>query len=720
LEIAERDLSNLGRSRKGVRFVRRVEEKEMVGRNMIRVGIDIGGTFTDLVATDGRRRIWKIKVLTTPTDPSVGALGAVRRLLEKEKVDASLVRVVIHATTLASNALLTGDVPRAALVTTSGFRDVLEIGRQNRPELYNLQVERLPPLVPRRYRFDVHERITYDGTVLEPLDTSEAVLVARRIRRLGIRTVAVCLLHSYANPNHEKKLGEIFRREHPGAKLSLSSELLPEFREYERTSTTVVNACLQPLFSEYLAKIEHGLEELGARAPLFVMQSNSGTVLSRQASLEPARLIESGPIAGAVASKFYSGGSQSIISLDVGGTTSKAGVWSGHGFQVTNEYEVGGRLHGSRRVEGSGYPVRFPVVDLAEVGIGGGSIAWVDDARVLHVGPQSAGALPGPACYGKGGKLPTLTDACLVLGRLSPGFLLGGDLPLNPLLSNRVIVELVAKPLRMGVIPGAIGVLRIAIARIAEVLRAATVEKGLDPREMSLVAFGGAGPMFACEVAEQLEIEKIVVPPAAGLLSSMGLLLAEQLHDSVTTVLRKADSASVKELEKIFRGMEEGARGLLRIENVEEKDIALQRFLDMRYQGQSYELSVPLRRGIITRNVVRSAVGVFHKRHQTQYGYSQPDKSVEIVNVRSYCRGKGGTIPRITGSFGREKGSVKKRRVWFMDGSSVECQILQRNSLFPGTKGNEPCVIEDYDSTLVVPPRARYVVDRNGSVSIMI
>jgi len=421
-----------------------------------------------------------------------------------------------------------------------------------------------------------------------------------------------------------------------------------------------------------------------------------------------------------VASKFYSGGSQSIVSLDVGGTTSKAGVWSGHGFQVTNEYEVGGRLHGTRRVEGSGYPVRFPVVDLAEVGIGGGSIAWVDSARVLHVGPQSAGALPGPACYGIGGRLPTLTDACLALGRLSPSFLLGGDLPLNPLLANRAIVELVAKPLRMGVIPGAIGVLRIAIARIAEVLRAATVEKGLDPREMSLVAFGGAGPMFACEVAEQLEIERIVVPPAAGLLSSMGLLLAEPLHDSVRTVLRHADGASVKELEKIFRGMEERARDLLRTEDVEEKDAAYQRFLDMRYQGQSYELSVPLPRGIITRNVVRSAVRDFHQRHQTQYGYSQPDKSVEIVNVRSYCRGKAGRISGVTGSFARKKSSVKRRRAWFMDGRGVECQVFQRNGLLPGTKGKGPCVIEDYDSTLVIPPRARYTVDRNGSVSIVI
>src|SRR3989442_1148661 len=692
----------------------------MVARNSIRVGIDIGCTFTDLVATDEKRGVWKIKVLTTPTDPSVGALDAVRRLLEKPKVDAGLVGAVIHATTLASNALLTGDIPKTALVTTSGFRDVLEIGRQNRPELYNLQVERLPPLVPRRYRFEVRERILHDGRVLEPLDRSQATLVARGIRRLRVGTVAVCLLHSYANPKHEKEVGGIFGREHPGAKLSLSSQLLPEFREYERTSTTVVNACLQPLFSEYLKKLEQGLEELGVRAPLFVMQSNSGTVLSRQGSLEPARLIESGPVAGAVASKFYSSGSGSIVSLDVGGTTSKAGVWSGHGFEVTNEYEVGGRVHGTRRVEGSGYAVRFPVVDLVEVGIGGGGVLRVAAARVLHVVPQSAGALPGPACYGKGGMLPTLTDASLVLGRLSSSFLLGGDLRLSPQLAYRAVAELVAKPLRMGVTSGAMGVLRIAVARIVEALRAATVEKGLDPREMVLVAFGGAGPMFACEVAEQLEMERVVVPPAAGLLSSLGLLLAEPLHDSVRTVLGDSESASGKELEKIFRGMETRARSLLQVEGVEEKDVTYQRFLDMRYQVQSYELSIPLRNGIITGKVVRSAVRDFHQRHQTQYGYSQSDRSVEIVNVRSYCRGKAGTVSGVTGIFARKKGPVMRRRYGFMGGRSIGGQVFQRNSLFPSSKGNEPSVIEDYDSNMVIPPRARYVVDRNGSGSIAI
>jgi N-methylhydantoinase A len=687
-------------------------------RNVVRVGIDIGGTFTDLLATEGNRRFRKIKVLTTPSDPSIGALAAVRTLVKGDRVDPKLVEVVIHATTLASNALLTGNIPRTALVTTAGFRDVLEIGRQNRPELYNLQVERLPPLVPRRFRFELSERVAYDGQILEPLNVSESVQVARRIKRLGIGSVAICLLHSYANSKHEREVERIIRKIHPTARVSLSTQLLPEFREYERTSTTVVNACLEPLFSNYLKRLEDGLARLGIIAPVLVMQSNSGTVLSSQASVEPARLIESGPVAGAVGAKHYSKGAGNVISLDVGGTTSKAGVWSGRGFELTSEYEVGGRLHGTRRVEGSGYPVRFPMVDLVEVGLGGGSVAWTDDAHVLHVGPQSAGAIPGPACYGKGGIEPTLTDASLVLGRLSSRFLLGGDLILNPEQAFAAISEKVAKSLRLRVVEGALGVLRIAIARIGEALRAATVEKGLDPRGMSLVAFGGAGPMFACEVADQLGIETVVVPPAAGLLSSMGLLIAEPVHDFVKTFLRDASKIDLGEIEEIFREMEKKGWQLLQKEGTERNDVSYRRFLDLRYRGQSYELSVPLRKRVVTNRVVRFAVRDFHRMHQTKYGYSQPKGPIEVVNVRCYCRGKPGTLGKVGSHPSGEKRETETRTVWFADGKAFNCQVLPRDSLKIGFRGRGPVVIEDYDSTLIVPPRARYMAERDGAVSI--
>ncbi len=542
----------------------------------IRLGIDIGGTFTDLAALDNDGRSWRVKVPTTPSNPASGALQTVKHFLKEYNIDPKRVKLVVHATTLASNALLTGDLPKAALLTTEGFRDVLEIGRQNRPELYNLQVERIRPLIPRERRFEVRERMTYEGKVLVPIDLRGVRRIARKVKQLKLESAAVCFLHSYVNPAHEKAAARVLRGELPRLLVSVSSELIPEFREYERTSTTVVNACLQPLFSKYLASFGEGLASLGVKAPLFVMQSNSGTLLATQAIQEPARIIESGPVAGAVAARAYSADTEagSIVSLDVGGTTSKAGVWTGDRFDVTDEYEVGGRIHGVRRLTGSGYPVRFPYVDLVEVGTGGGSLARVDDAGVLHVGPESAGASPGPACYGRGGEKPTLTDANLVLGRLGSE-LIGGNLRLDVSLAEKAIERFVAGPMRTSVREAAQGILKIATANVAGAIRAASVEKGRDPREMLLVAFGGAAPMLACEVAQQMEMRTVLVPPGAGVFSSLGLLLAEPLHDFVRTMLGPADKASPSRLNREIRLMEKKGAKLLTKEAVGPNDRVL-------------------------------------------------------------------------------------------------------------------------------------------------
>ncbi len=690
-------------------------------KRSIRLGIDIGGTFTDLVAEDSSGELWRVKVPTTPSAPAQGALESVRRLLEDYQVDPRRVKVVVHATTLASNALLTGTLPKVALVTTEGFRDVLEIGRQNRPELYNLQVERIRPLVPRRYRFEISERVSYDGSVLRPLDINQARRVARNIRRLGFRSVAVCFLHSYANPRHERIVAEELRREAPRAHVSVSSDLLPEFREYERMSTTVVNACLQPVISEYLTSFQDGLASLGVRAPLFVMQSNSGTILSQQASREPARIIESGPVAGAVASKVYGRlvKAKEIISLDVGGTTSKAGVWSGERFDVTNEYEVGDRIHGVRRLEGSGYPVRFPYVDLVEVGTGGGSIAHVDEAGVLHVGPESAGSSPGPACYGRGGDRPTVTDANLVLGRLNPQYLLGGELKVDARLAEKAVREHVAGPLKTSVPNAAVGIIRIAIANMAGALRAASVERGHDPRDMTLVAFGGAGPMHACEIAKQLEIKRLLVPPWAGLFSSLGLLLADPLHDFVKTVLVPTDKADGKALAKAFETLEKKGSTMLRQEWVYGEDVVFERFLDMRYEGQAFEIPIAVPRKPINPLLVRQATRAFHRAHREKYGCADPGNKVEIVNLRAYSRGIGtAKIPRIKSQRSNHWGPRFHRRA-FLGGRFVEnCPVYDRTDIRPGSRGRGPCVVEDYDFTLVLPAWARYTVDISGSFRV--
>jgi len=684
----------------------------------VRIGIDIGGTFTDLVSQDLGGNSWKVKVSTTPSEPALGALEAVRKFLRDSQVSPQQVSVVVHATTLASNALLTGQLPRVALLTTKGFRDVLEIGRQNRPELYNLQVERLRPLIPRQYRFEVEERISYEGKILIPLNTNLTRKITRRIRRLGIESLAICFLHSYANPRHEQAAATILYREAPQIHVSVSSDLLPEFREYERTSTTVVNACLQPIFSKYLAQLQKGLAELGVNSSLFVMQSNGGTLLSPQAVREPARIIESGPVAGAVASRAYGKktGAAEIISLDVGGTTAKAGVWLGDRFEVTTEYEVGGRLHGLRPLQGSGYPVKFPVVDLVEVGIGGGSIAQVDHAGVLHVGPNSAGASPGPACYGFGGSQPTLTDANLVLGRLNPQHLLGGELTLHSELAQRAIIDQVARPLGLGVTGAAMGILRIALANISAALKAATVERGRDPRGMTLVAFGGAGPMHACEVARQLEIRRVVIPPAAGLLSSLGLLLAEHVHDFVRTIMGPISDLDYSVIASTFDEMEERGKDLLRTEGIGEKDIVFQRFFDLRYRGQSYELSIPIPWRHPGRQIAKSAARDFHRLHEAKYGQSDPDGAVELVNVRSYCRARAmGVIPKARAISHSDMRPPRYRKVLLDESMKDPCRIFERRIMPPGSAGRGPCVVEDYDSTLVIPSKATYMIDNSGT-----
>lgn len=651
----------------------------------------------------------------------MGALKSVQRFLRESGTSPRTVGVVIHATTLASNALLQGRDTKTGLITTEGFRDVLEIGRQNRPELYNLQVERLRPLVPRRYRFEVSERISYEGKVLQPLDSSQVRRVARNLRRIGLESVAICFLHSYANPQHEKIAAEIVRDEAPAAHVSISSELLPEFREYERMSTTVVNAVLQPVMSKYLVELEDGLRKQGLHAPLFVLQSNGGAILSGQASQEPARIIESGPVAGAVASRHYGKGAGGIVSLDVGGTTSKAGVWSNDMFEVATDYEVGGRIHGVRRLEGSGYPVRFPFVDLVEVGTGGGSYAVVDEAGVLHVGPESAGASPGPSCYGRGGTRPTVTDANLVLGRLNPNHLLSGDLKLDGKLAEKALRQHVASPMKTSVSEAAAGVLRVAIANMASALRAASVERGHDPRKMILIAFGGAGPMHACEIALRMEIPRVVVPPGAGLLSSLGLLLSEPLHDFVRTMLGLAEQADPSAIESIFRSMEKKGRGLLRVERVPGRAMAFERFFDMRYQGQAYELSVRVPNKPVDSRLIREAAREFHRSHEKKYGYSDPEIGVEIVNLRVYCRGvTHAPIPKGERPSTRRLSPLAHRRVFFERKLVKWCPVFDRRKMGPGLKGKGPCVVEDYDSTLVVPPGCSYEIDRTGSFRIRV
>jgi len=559
---------------------------------MVAVAVDVGGTFTDFVVLRDDGSIESFKVLTTPKSPEVAVLEGLRRV--KHRIDE-----VLHATTIGTNALLGQvglELPRIALFTTKGFRDVIEIGRQNRPRLYDLFFEKPKPLVPRELRFEVDERVLADGAVAKRVDVNEVESYAIKAKSVGVVSVAVAFLHSYANSSNEEIAGEVLRRHF--RYISLSSRVAPEPREYERASTTVVNAALMPIVNDYVARFSEGLRELGI-ARFYIMSSAGGLVDAEEAVERPVQLIESGPAAGAIAAAEFSRviNVSNVIGFDMGGTTAKASSIVNHEPEVTTEYEVGGEVHHGRIIKGSGYPVRFPFIDLAEVSAGGGTIIWRDEANALRVGPLSAGADPGPICYGKGGTEPTLTDANLVLGRIGE-YLLGGEMKLDKHSATKGLVRL-GDPVQV-----ANDAIRLANMEMARAIRLVTIERGLDPRDFVLMAFGGAGPQFATFVAEELSITKIVIPPEPGAFSALGLLMADSRFE--------ARLSFPKDLEDGFGKLEENL--LSRLGRVD----YFVRLADVRYVGQGWELVVPVGRPARIEDVERE----FNERHRATYGFS--------------------------------------------------------------------------------------------------
>jgi len=677
-----------------------------------RVGIDIGGTFTDLVAFDDEAgELKSLKVLTTPREPWKGFMEALRQL----GWELDSVEVVIHASTLGTNLFL-GQVglepPPAVLITNEGFRDILEIGRQNRPELYNLFFQRPRPLIPRSRRLTVAGRIGARGEELEPLD-EEAV---RRIARewcSRARVFVVVFLHSYANPGHEKRAKEIIEEVCPKALVVASHEVDPQPKEYERTSTTVVNALLKPVLSSYLSRVAGELRSAGFKGRLLVMQSSGGVAGVEQAVERPAAFIESGPAAGAVAVAYFSRlmDIEYAIGFDMGGTTAKASSIVGGEPLVVPEYEVGGRVHMGRLLRGSGYPVRYPYIDVAEVSAGGGTIAWVDAGGALRVGPVSAGADPGPACYGRGGREPTVTDAQLVLGRL-PEELAGGRIRLRRDLAEEAIGRL-ADRLGMETVEAAASIIRIANTVMSRALRLVTIERGYDPRFFALYAYGGAGPLHAVELADELGAKEVVIPPLPGVFSALGLLVTDYRHDFHMAVMRRTDELAEEELEKVFAEMAEKALAMLRGEGVPEDRVQLVRRLDMRYQGQAYELSIPYRGSL------KEAVEEFHQMHRERYGFSLLDAPVLVVNARLAAYGITAKprLPRAEPKPYRPE-PASRRRVYFDEAGWTETPIYKRSELRPGAEIEGPAVIESDDSTVLVPPGHFAQVDKFYTIRI--
>ena len=557
-----------------------------------RLGVDIGGTFTDAVMmNESTGEIRLVKMSSTPSDPSVGFINVIERILKESKVPAQSVTYNVHGTTVATNTIIEGKGAKAALIATEGFRDVFEIARQIRPKLYDIFCDKPKPLIPRSLCFEVPERLDFAGKVLEPLDEAKVREVAQLIKREGVEAVVVCLLHSYVNAAHERRVGEIVGEEMPGVFVTLSSDLCPEMREYFRASTTAINALVMPIVSRYIERLEQRLTEINLHAGLHLMTSAGGIMSSQVARQQPVNLVESGPAAGVTAATHLGSllGVENLISFDMGGTTAKAGLVEGGVPKIVPHFEVGSAAVSENRA--AGYPVRTPVVDLVEIGAGGGSIAWVDPGGGLRVGPQSGGADPGPACYGKGQTEPTITDANLFLGRIDPDYFLGGEHKLHSDLAAKAIGQL-ARKLDLSPVEAARGVIEIANANMVGTIRLISVQRGFDPRDFMLVAYGGAGPMHANALARELHIPKVLVPMSPGVTSALGLLMTDVKHDYVQAYIHPMESIDFGKLNEEYQGFEQQAREVLSSEGISEANISFTRSVDMRYVGQSYELSV--------------------------------------------------------------------------------------------------------------------------------
>ena len=690
-----------------------------------RLGIDIGGTFTDANLVDeATGEVSTAKVPTTPGDPAEGFSEAARRILAEQEVDPGDVTYVMHATTVATNAIIEGKVARTGFVTTAGFRDMLEIARQIRPSLYDLRFEKPRPLVPRYLCVGVPERLGAGGEVLEALDEDAVGEAADRLRREGVEAVAVCFLHAYANPGHERRAGEILRERFPGAMVSLSSEVAPEFREYFRASTTVINACIRPVVAEYLGRIEQRLRAAGVAAELLVMQSSGGVFSFEAASERPVFMVESGPAAGVTAAAWLGNslGRGDVISFDMGGTTAKVGLIEKGAPSVTKDYEVGAAARsGAGSSRGSGYPIRTPVIDLVEIGAGGGSIAWVDAGGGLRVGPRSAGADPGPACYGQGGREPTLTDANLLLGRLNPGFFLGGEIPLDVEAARRAIAGACAEPLGMDPVEAAHGIVEIANAAMVNALRLVSIQRGYDPREFALVAFGGAGPVHACRLADEMEIPATVIPASPGTFSATGLLVTDLKRDYSTTRIERADRLDLDAVEAVYAGLEAQGREALEREGIPAGDSGYLRQADIRYVGQSYELTLPLPEGRLDEAGIAGVLGEFHREHDRAYGFSAPEEPVEFVAHRLTATGRIAKPRLREWQGGGEPAGARKesRPVYFAEcGGFADCPVYDRYGLGAGCVVAGPCVVEEKDSTTVIHPEFRAEVDGFGNLVV--
>jgi N-methylhydantoinase A len=669
----------------------------------IRAGVDIGGTFTDAVMVDGEGRLRVAKVRTTPDDLSLGFLDGLDALADGPASLAPEIGYLVHGTTVATNALVQRRTARVGLITTAGFRDVLEIGTQQRPSLYDLRGHKPEPLVPRILRCEVRERIGPDGDVIDGLNVADVKIAAAELEAAGVEAIAVALLFSFLDDAHEREVRRLLGEFLPAVPVTLSSEVAPEFREYPRTSTTALNAALLPLVGRYVADLAGGLSSAGLTVPLHLMQSNGGVATAGRASRLPITLIASGPAAGVIgaARLAAASGHDDVLTFDMGGTTADVAL------------VVGGKPQLRFRGEAGGHPIALPQVDVMSIGSGGGSIARVDDFGSLLVGPESAGAKPGPAGYGLGGEHATLTDAHLVLGTLDPERFLGGRMTLDLEAARKAVVRSVAEPLDMSAEEAAWAIVRISDARMAGALRIVSVERGQDPRRFALVAFGGAGPMHACSIADELGMGRILVPRHPGVTSAFGLLLSDMRHDLRRTWIRRRSNIDPADFDAALGDLANEAHDAIKESELAAESATVAFELDVRYSGQAYELTVPLVEPACS--ALDGAVELFHQQHEKIYGHSTPKAEVEIVTLRAHAVVGNSLLEWDLAEYDAGVGG-DRRNVWSPSGP-VSYQVISRSSLGDGDLEG-PVIVEQADSTLLVSSGWRIGQDRAGTAIV--
>jgi N-methylhydantoinase A len=669
------------------------------------VGIDTGGTFTDLVAVElerGRYHYHKVPTLTA--DPAAGILKGIAELLDTNSLRREDVKLVVLGTTLATNAVLEGKWARTGMITTAGFRDVLELARQRRPHYFNLDIPKPMPPAPRDCRVEVAERIAADGATVTPLDEAEVARAVELLKAKGVEAIAICFMHAYANPRHEERAREIVRAAWPEVYLCTSGDVLAEFREFERFATATVNASLMPVMDRYLERFEAGVAGLGIGQAPRVMQSNGGAVSPGAVRKVPVNTFFSGPAGGVIGSVGVGGelGLPNLITFDMGGTSTDVCL-----------IREGEPAKKSERAMG-GFPVRTRTLDIHTIGAGGGSIAWTDAGGLLKVGPQSAGAYPGPAAYGRGGTKATVTDANVVLGRLNPESLLGGRMAMHADRAKAAI-DALAHDLGVDSTKAAAGVIEIINVNMMGAVRVISVEQGEDPRDFTLVAFGGAGPLHAADVARAMGMRKVLVPPRPGLLSAIGLLHADVRGDFSLTRLARADASGLDSLNEGFRTL--GSRGRAWLEGEGETRGTFQWLADLRYFGQNFELILELKSDTLNERSLARLVEAFHRRHMDYYGYDMRGQPVEIVNVRLVVTAKKRALPAERVKLPKHDlklARIGKRSVWFPETGFVATPIYDRERLPADCRLTGPAIVEQMDTTTVVPPKATLKQDRHG------